>query len=125
MQNAVELRLKIDERESVESTWGAARVGPPSYLYLIASTVSLGNGLNKWLFCHLFFFLVLIFNFLLCRSDHHYSKMKKFDVAFGLIWLILLLKPETRAADYRAFLNKRGKKKYNLCLTLGNFGYII
>ena len=35
--------------------------------------------------------------------------MKKFDVAFGLIWLILLLKPETRAADYRAFLNKRGK----------------
>ena len=35
--------------------------------------------------------------------------MKKFDVALGLIWLILLLKPETRAADYRAFLNKRGK----------------
>ena len=27
----------------------------------------------------------------------------------ALIWLILLLKPESRAADYRAFLNKRGK----------------
>ena len=64
MQNAVELRLKIDERESVESTWGAARVGPPSYLYLIASTVSLGNGLNKWLFCHLFFLLSSDFSIL-------------------------------------------------------------
>ena len=43
------------------------------------------------------------------QKTHTNSKMKKFDVAFGLIWLILLLKPETRAADYRAFLNKRGK----------------
>ena len=40
--------------------------------------------------------------------------MKKFDVAFGLIWLILLLKPETNAADYRAFLNKRGKEMSNI-----------
>lgn len=28
-----------------------------------------------------------------------------------LVWLILLLKPESRAADYRAFHNKRGKQK--------------
>ena len=37
--------------------------------------------------------------------------MKKFDVAFPLTWLILLLKPEFRAADYRAILDKGGKSR--------------
>ena len=35
--------------------------------------------------------------------------MKKFEITFPLIWLILLLKPEFRAADYRAMLDKKGK----------------
>ena len=34
--------------------------------------------------------------------------MKKFEITFPLIWLILLLKPEFRAADYRAMLDKKG-----------------
>jgi len=33
--------------------------------------------------------------------------MKKFEITFPLIWLILLLKPEFRAADYRAMLDKK------------------
>ena len=37
------------------------------------------------------------------------GKMKKFEITFPLIWLILLLKPEFRAADYRAMLDKKGK----------------
>jgi hypothetical protein len=38
--------------------------------------------------------------------------MKKFEITFPLIWLILLLKPEFRAADYRAMLDKKGKLVY-------------
>ena len=57
-----------------------------------------------------------------------WAKMKKFEITFPLIWLILLLKPEFRAADYRAMLDKKGKlvheyyytffwqKVYNICM---------
>ena len=38
-----------------------------------------------------------------------WAKMKRFEITFPLIWLILLLKPEFRAADYRAMLYKKGK----------------
>jgi hypothetical protein len=38
--------------------------------------------------------------------------MRKIDHGLALAWLILLLKPETRAADYRGFIEaaQKGKK---------------
>ena len=107
VQNAVELSIKIDE--SVLKV-----LGP--YLYLIVHTRFRINR-SYWFFSlHKIDLLANLEqknehkHFLCFYRSPSQSKMKKFDVALGLIWLILLLKPETRAADYRAFLNKRGKE---------------